>query len=148
MDSGHPQHHPRPVASHLVAAARRRLGVRYRHQGRSERSLDCLGLLLFAAADVGVMRADAGRTNYGRAPLDELLEKIPAYCDRLDRAEMGCVIVVKWPGDKRPGHVAICTGENMIHSYSQAGKVVEHGYRGCWLRWTNSLWWIRGLERG
>jgi cell wall-associated NlpC family hydrolase len=124
------------------------MGVPYRHQGRSERSLDCLGLLLFAANDVGLMPVTAGRRNYGRAPLDELLDRIPDYCDRLERAEVGAVILVKWPGDKRAGHVAICAGETMIHCYSNAGKVVEHGYRGHWLRWTDSVWWIRGLERG
>lgn len=110
--------------------------------------MDCLGLLLLAGDEVGVLPADAGRRNYGRAPLDELLDRIPDYCDRLDAPETGCVIVVKWPGDRRAGHVAICAVENMIHSYSSIGKVVEHGYRGVWLRWTDSLWWIRGLERG
>jgi len=138
------------TATEFVDAARALSGVSFRHQGRSPSSgLDCLGLLLTAAERTGALPSGIERADYGRAPQAALEERLAHYCDRLEAPERGAVLAIKWPGDRRAGHVAICTeADQMIHSYSYSGGVVEHGYRGHWPRWTKSIWWIRGMSRG
>jgi cell wall-associated NlpC family hydrolase len=139
-------------ASELVRAAREMRDIPFRHQGRSTASgLDCLGLLLLAGERAGVLQRGIEHADYGRAPQAALEERLAHHCDRLEVPEPGAVIAIKWPGDKRAGHVAICTEAQpaqIIHSYSYVGRVVEHGYRGHWPRWTRSIWWLRGLNRG
>lgn len=136
------------TGSDFVRAARELVGVPYRHQGRTVRGVDCIGLLLLAASRVGVLPLELGRRDYGRTPLDELLAGLGAHCEQLDVPEPGCIVAIRWPGDRRAGHVAICAGETLIHSYSNCGRVVEHGFRGKWTQWVVSLWWPRGLTRG
>lgn len=136
-------------ASRLVLEARALEGVKFRHQGRTPRGLDCLGLLLLAGERAGILRVDLERADYGRAPQAALEERLAYHCEQLEQVEPGAILAIKWPGDTRAGHVAIATpGGQMIHSYSLAGGVVEHGYRGHWPRWTKSVWWIRGMARG
>lgn len=151
MDPRYSNDHARAgvKASELIAAARAMLGCPFRHQGRSELTgMDCIGFFLIAAYRVGLLPREFERTDYGRAPSAELTERLAHHCDRLKHPEPGCVVAVRWPGDKRAGHLAICTGENLIHCYSDAGAVVEHGHRGAWLRWSQSYWWLRSLHRG
>lgn len=136
-------------ATRLVLEARALVGVPFRHQGRNVTGIDCLGLLLLAGSRAQVLDSSIERADYGRAPHAALEERLAYHCDRLELVEPGAVIAIKWPGDIRAGHVAIATpGGQMIHSYSVAGGVVEHGYRGHWPRWTKSIWWIRGMARG
>lgn len=52
--------------SKLIDAARKYVGVRYRHRGRSDTALDCVGLLVRAFADCGVPTSDF--IHYGREP--------------------------------------------------------------------------------
>lgn len=110
--------------------------------------LDCIGFFLLSSSRVGLLPLDFERRDYGRAPNDALEERLAHHCDRLETAEAGAIVAIKWPGDRRAGHIALCAGENLIHCYSDMGGVVEHGYRGAWLRWTKSIWWPRGLQRG
>lgn len=125
------------------------MGVRFRHQGRNPASgLDCIGTLLTAAARAGALPPNIERTDYGRAPSAELEARLAHYCDQIEAVEAGAILAIRWPGDARAGHVAICAGDTMIHCYSHAGKVVEHGYRAQWPRWTKSIWWLRSLARG
>lgn len=131
-----------------MRAARSLVGVPYRHQGRTPRGLDCLGLLLLAASRIEILPLELGRTNYGRAPLDELLAGLGNHCDPIDDDAPGAILAIRWPGDRRAGHVAICAGATMIHSYSNHGRVVEHGFRGKWRDWVVSRWWARRLRRG
>lgn len=136
-------------ATRLVLEARALVGVPFRHQGRSTTGLDCLGLLLLAGEKSGVLQLGLERADYGRAPQAALEQRLAYHCDRLELVEPGAILLIKWPGDSRGGHVAIATpGGQIIHSYSVAGGVVEHGYRGHWPRWTKSVWWIRGMARG
>ncbi len=136
------------TGAEFVLAARALVGVPYRHQGRTPRGLDCLGLLVLAASRCGIFPLQAGRTDYGRAPLDELLAGLADYCDQVEGDEPGTILAIRWPGDRRAGHVAICAGATMIHSYSNCRRVVEHGFRGKWREWVVSRWWPRGMVRG
>lgn len=149
MGARHTEHHPRTVTgAEVIEHARALLGVPWRHQGRSDRGLDCVGLVLLAVQRAGAIPADFERRNYGRLPGEELARKTGEYCDELTNSEPGALILIRWPGVRDASHVALCTGETLIHCYRNAGKVVEHGYREPWNRWTDSAWWFRGLARG
>lgn len=135
------------TAEELVARAREWVGVPFRHQGRSkEFGVDCAGLLEVLLNTAGILPEDysAPRT-YGRRPNGELRTIVERYCRRASRPIAGAVVLVSWPHDIEPGHVALCTGPNIIHAYARVGRVVENGYRGPWIRNTHSLWLVPGI---
>lgn len=132
----------------MIERARSYLGVPYRHQGRSRLGIDCVGLVLVVGAELEVLPADFISNNYGRLPKDELVEKTSQFCERIEAPEPGCLVLIKWPNEKRPGHSGIIAGETIVHAYSTAQRVVEHGYRMQWVRWTDSFWRLPGVIYG
>lgn len=135
------------AAAELIAAARSWIGVPFRHQGRSRLGVDCIGFVMCVRLELGPWpHARAHVARYPRAGVDdELLREISSTCERLSSAEPGAVVLVKWPGQKHPTHVALCTGETIIHTYQRLGRVLECGYRAQWLRWTHSLYRLPGV---
>jgi hypothetical protein len=95
-----------------------------------------------------LLPADIQRANYGRLPRAELIDKCRHYCQRLEVAEVGCLVLIRWPGEKHAGHAALFTGCNLVHAYAQIGSVVEHGYRGPWVKRTDSFWRLPGVMPG
>lgn len=132
----------------LIIAARELVGTPYRHQGRNEFGVDCIGLLILALTRAGVLPADFERSNYGRLPGSELLDKTAIYCEPLHRPEPGCMALIRWPGDRAPGHAAFVTGRNLIHAHRHAGRVIEHRYGEPWQSWTHGWHWFRGVDHG
>lgn len=131
----------------VVAAARRYVGVRFRHQGRSEQiGLDCLGLLMLVARDLGLhsrskerpLLGTLDRNDYSLLPdggclkamLDEHLTPL-----RVTELAEGDVLLLTLDGN--PQHLAIASTladgrSGIIHAYRQAGKVVEHQFASPW----------------
>lgn len=120
----------------LVSAARRYLGVPFRHRGRSVRGLDCAGLAWLAYRDCGQELPDFRK--YGREPSnDGLLTHIKAALGepvavapvRASQLQEGDVIVVRF--EVEPHHVAIVTnypygGFAMLHACGFNDRVIEH----------------------
>jgi hypothetical protein len=146
----------------FVEEARRFLGVRWQHQGRSERGIDCVGLLVVPALELGVLRADQDVVDYQRAPhgdrLDVLLHK---HCRRLaswQEAREADVLAIKFVD--QPQHVMIVSrafdprwGFHVIHAFGNSeagGEVVEHRLDETWLRShrakIHAAFHIRGIE--
>lgn len=119
-------------AERFVIAARAELGTRYHHQGRvSGLGMDCLGLLVVAAKQIGVTFADA--SGYPRMPTGKsLMDVIKSNADVVEGPMLaGDILVFSWSTE--PQHVAIYLGEGrMIHSYLSARKVVEHDFEASW----------------
>ena len=82
--------------------------------------------------------------NYGRLPTGALIDRIQQYCRPIEKAGPATLVVIAWT--KIAAHVALGTGETLIHAYESVGRVVEHGYRGRWLRLTHSAWALPGVE--
>lgn len=81
-------------AQAFVAAAREFIGVPWVHQGRTERGMDCVGLVVLSARAVGIdapMKADYGRFQY-YAQAREYLE---LFCDRVGSPEVGDIVLYK-----------------------------------------------------
>ena len=130
----------------VIAEARQWVGVPFRHQGRSERGIDCVGLPIVVCQNIGLIGPNFEITNYGRLPSLDLVERLKSHCQPIPAPVAGSLIVIAWT--KIAAHVAICTGETMIHAYESVGRVVEHGYRGRWIRLTHSAWAIPGVIYG
>lgn len=112
----------------IVEAARKYLGVPFVHQGRTNKGLDCAGLVVLALRDIGLDVEDL--KGYGRTPnsgqLKSLLDK---QFFRKKEAKTGDILLMKFRNE--PQHIAIKTDIGMIHAYQGYG-VVEHGMDDKW----------------
>lgn len=134
----------------LIAAARALIGQPYRHQGRGAGGFDCIGMILHVAKPLGLLPRAPFAADYGRVGQPELERIVRDHCEELTTgaAAPGAMVLIQWPGAKFAQHCALSTGETLIHCCGIMGKVVEHGYRGPWLKRTKSLWWIPGVWNG
>ena len=128
----------------VVTLARCWVGVPFRHQGRDYTGIDCVGLPLVVGQSLGIFDQRFDVANYGRLPSGQLEQRLIEHCQPLNRAQPGALVVIAW--SKLAAHVAICTGDTLIHAYESVGRVVEHGYRGRWGRLTHSVWALPGVE--
>lgn len=130
-----------------VDECRKYLGVRWQHQGRSENGLDCAGLLIVPALNLGILQAEDNVADYGRAPHDDTLTRLlHQHCRRLRDwrdAGTGDVLAIKYAAP-HPHHLMVVTqpynpkwGLHVIHAYGSTeagGGVVEHRVDGRWLK--------------
>jgi len=118
----------------IILAARECLGTPFRHQGRTVgHGLDCVGVAIHVARRLYLSHEDS--KGYGRNPTDGLLQDALEAQICLER-----VALVEWESadlllmrfDIEPQHVAIWTGETIIHAYAQSRKCVEHALDDVW----------------
>jgi len=122
--------------SQLVTAARRYLGVPFRHRGRTRAGLDCAGLIWRSYADLGVILPDI--RIYGREPHRNGLERVVKAgfgCAAARDPEPGDVLLMRF--EREPHHLGFVGdyahgGLSLIHAYGTAGKVVEHRLDALW----------------
>lgn len=118
------------VAS-VVDVARSWVGTPFLHQGRSRAGVDCVGLLVVVAQDLGLPIHDF--TRYGRVPHPRRMgEELARQMDRISigQAGPGDVFWLAWRDV--PQHLAILTDGGMIHSFQTAGQVIEHPIDQTW----------------
>ena len=119
----------------VVACARTWLGTPFQHQQRSKGlAVDCAGLVIGVARELGLVEPEFDVTHYPRQPDGvSLLRWCEEYMLRIEQPAMqpGDVVVVAF--DTRPQHLGIVGnyrhgGLSMIHAYEHAmvHKVVEH----------------------
>lgn len=136
----------------FVQAARGLVGTRWRHEGRNEGGLDCIGLPLLAMSNAGMnpmMKLGfLDPKNYPTEPSTLLIEQVTEYCVQSLELIDGGLMLFQFPNDKWPRHFAIYSEEQntMIHANARVGKVVEHGYRMKWLTWFHSIWKLPGID--
>lgn len=128
-----------------IETLRSYIGTRFRHQGRAKgkhMGVDCIGLLVCAATDLGIARGSDRIRGYSRTPINndfdkwagKFAKKLPY--NRLQplswQLEPGDVITFWIDEPSIPRHVAVYTGinssgyETMIHSYAKEDRgVVE-----------------------
>jgi cell wall-associated NlpC family hydrolase len=126
----------------IVAEARTWLGTRYYHAGRDRNGIDCVGLLVRIAQELGFCAYDD--VNYS----PEEFEKLAPYLRRLGQPvpvpdpfptglEAGdlCQFMV----NGAPRHAGIYARDGtgaptLIHAYRTAGLVLEHPFDRHWAR--------------
>jgi cell wall-associated NlpC family hydrolase len=128
----------------VVECARRYLGTRWHHQGRSSAGLDCAGLVVRVAHDLGLSSADVG--GYGRTPDGfRLYDVLRAHLVVTHEAQPGDVLLFRFV--KNPMHLAILTEPGrMIHAYANARRVVEHRIDETWRRRIVDAFRLPGVE--
>lgn len=141
-------------AAALVQAARSLVGVPYRHQGRTQWGVDCIGLIILAAARAGLdLPARAGvkdEANYSRRP-DEALQRLTAQiCTPLAKLQPGALVLFQFERryrEKLPRHFGIYTdADTVIHANLPHHQVTEHGFRPPWSLWARSFWALPGID--
>jgi cell wall-associated NlpC family hydrolase len=120
----------------VVAAARSWLRTPYQHQRRLKGvAVDCAGLVIGVAREVGAVPPDFDITGYSRQPDGvSLMQHCERHMRRIELGDMqpGDVIVTRF--DLLPCHFAILGdhlhgGLSMIHALctrTGRGKVIEH----------------------
>lgn len=126
----------------IVAEARRWIGVRYAHQGRSREGVDCIGLPVCVRAALGLKPMDA--FGYAkRSTGTEMLDYCRANMTAVDRSAIQPGDILVQIGEV-VRHMAIVGdypggGLSVIHSFLPNKKVIEcrldatfmAGVRGC-----------------
>jgi cell wall-associated NlpC family hydrolase len=113
----------------LIGAARGWLDVPWRHLGRTRAGVDCIGLVILAAAEAGMQIADPAP--YARQPQETaLLRGVLAHGARVAVPQPGDVLVFRM-GAVFGGHVGIATSHHtygvpaVLHAFATHRKVVE-----------------------
>lgn len=123
------------TADDIVTEARSWVGTPFRHQGRVKgKCVDCAGHI----ARVGAVtkRTTFDTTQYSRQPNPRRMRAI------LNRELVPIAITEARGGDvffmaynsRHPRHLAIFTGESIIHAYEDIGFCVEHRFTDEWRR--------------
>jgi cell wall-associated NlpC family hydrolase len=131
--------------SKIVETARSMVGVPYYHAGRNRNGLDCVGLLLAVAEEVGALTYTPPGYSAGWVDPDLLLSEIERFADSVEFGPVqdGDLAIFSIAGN--PQHAAILTAAGtMIHAYQTVGKVVEHALAGAWERRLVGVWRLRG----
>lgn len=117
----------------FIAAARSLMHVRWQHQGRDKRGVDCAGLVIYSLKKIGRPVSDA--LGYGRLPYRGMLETLvrqnlgePLPADA--KLQAGDVPLMKFVGSELC-HCGIVTdyylgGFSLLHAFAQNKEVVEH----------------------
>lgn len=116
-------------------SARKFKGVRWVHQGRTPHGLDCIGLLVIVARDLGYAVVD--RTDYPPRPLgNEFHEVVQAQTVAMREPAPGLLgFFRQGPLAAHCGIFSLYRGQELrlIHAYRPRGRVTEDNYLGtCW----------------
>ena len=116
----------------ILEIARSWLGTKFHHQGRKKGvGVDCIGLIVGVASEVGLKLPD--RLDYARQPDGNELRE--AMDRSLVRVKLAPATIALFNIEGHSQHVGIISdhaGLGVIHAYSQARKVVEHGLDDEW----------------
>lgn len=121
-------------ADNVIAAARECLDTPFAHQGRIVGvALDCAGVAVHVFSRVGCAADEPAA--YSRTPNNAMLEywaDRQPFLTRAQAPQAGDILLMRFTGE--PQHVAVFTGENIIHAYQSIGRVVEHRLDDKWRR--------------
>ncbi|WP_418145459.1 NlpC/P60 family protein [Variovorax paradoxus] len=121
----------------IVAAARRYQGARWTHQGRRDDAMDCAGLVLKVARELGFSTLDV--TGYAvRATDESMLALCRVHLVEIGRADLapGDVVVMRFAGNRHIGIVGDYPygGLSVIHAQTMHPRcVTENALSPQWL---------------
>lgn len=129
----------------VVDAARKYLGVKWKHQGRNpESGLDCLGLVVQVAKDMGMTPHDP--VDYTKSPDGQrLLAELNTQLNPVVDYDTGDILLIRM--GTNPQHLAFVTESGgIIHSYANIRRVVEHPLDDEWKRKIVGAYSVPGIE--
>lgn len=137
----------------VIEQGRALLGTKWRHKGRSDYCVDCLGAIwLTLARALKITRGlvlPPPRNDYGRRPFNrELREGLIEYLGEpvAEPPQPGDVVSMRWTGNEH--HVGLIVphhfhGIGLLHADNTAAggpRVVEHGVDEVWRRRFLEVW--------
>lgn len=115
----------------IVAAARACVGTRFRSQGRTPQlGLDCIGVVLVAAAAAGVPVAAVPAYRLGGDYPDAEAILLGHGCARVDAALPGDILGLAPSVQQR--HFGIVTPLGLVHAHAGLDRVVEGPIDPAW----------------
>lgn len=143
-------------ASAVVASARELIGVPFKHQGRSEHGIDCVGLVLLATKRAGcpeiVIPGVTHRPNYGRGVQPNVIDLLERHmAGRLLQPVPGVLVVFQFPMESQPRHHGLMTESGTFVHADQTGpkpmrKVRETSFRAPWTERAPTFWKLPGVS--
>ena len=140
-----------PTRDEIVAEARKWKGTKWRHQGRNEYGVDCAGLIVRVAHDLGISTYDYTqypRRSHGLEFLRHLEEHLVSKDVR--DPQIGDVGVFADP--RFPCHCGIITMRYgvlyLVHSHLARRKVVEEQLDPHWTPVMTNLFEYPGVTNG
>lgn len=113
------------IRKQIVDEARSYLGVKFCHQGRSHRGVDCAGLI-YCVYD-RVVKLEKDYDHYPSCLKSGMIfRKMRDYGDRIDKQDAGSGDVVLMCFRGSSTHLGILTEHGVIHADGPIGKVIEH----------------------
>lgn len=117
-----------PDNERIVDAALEQLGWPYRHAGRNEYGIDCLGVIIVAAHKCGF--SDYDIVNYPKRPVArDLIKGMKNHLVRIPNEDMRSGDIPMFGFYGYPCHLGIANFRGkkptIIHAYAPARKVVE-----------------------
>jgi cell wall-associated NlpC family hydrolase len=112
----------------IVLAAREMIDWPYRHAGRNEFGIDCVGLIIKAAHDCNITAYDT--TNYPKRPnAIDLRREMKEHLTRIPNEELESGDIAIFAFHSHPCHMGIIDidekGTWVIHAFAPARKVVR-----------------------
>lgn len=114
--------------SEIVVAAKSFLGTPWKHQGRSPKGVDCVGLIYAVAVHLGAIKeGEVEIPPYRRQPDGTLLDYFDRYMDRARLTDLkpGMAVIFEFMGS--PYHAGIVTDTRrraIVHAFAPSKKVV------------------------
>jgi len=134
-------------ANIVITQARKYVGTPFLHQGRTDKGLDCVGLIARVAKDLNLSNYDF--LQYNQIPNPILFMSILRSCPDWDRISIqeitvGDVLVLKL--SEYPCHLAfLATESRIIHALSLRGRVCEHRLSSDWRRKIRDCFRFKGV---
>lgn len=133
----------------VVSEARKWKDIKWRHEGRNEHGIDCVGLPIMVAMSLNVFHYDV--KGYAREPFNlDMLKHFKANMTEklVSEAKAGDVVIFR--DNKFPFHVGIIGdkyGElSLIHAYAARKKVIEELYLPEWSKLAIACFEFPGIE--
>jgi len=134
----------------VVEHARSFLEVPWRHQGRSRNGIDCAGLVIVVAREMGL--ADYDTRDYQRHTVGHrFLSHFKANMDQKSPVNVQPGDVLLFRDNVFPCHSAITAGApgdlSIVHAYAHARKVVEERLdQGEWMNKLTACFAFKGID--
>lgn len=118
-------HKPDITAADVLAAARLRLGVKWQHQGRTAAALDCIGLVVVVARELGIDHG-VDFSAYRRQPDGQTMRAMVArHMTRAPKAP-GVLALLAQRSASFPHHLGFLTESlGLIHADARHKRVIE-----------------------
>ena len=131
----------------IINTARIYLGTPFINQGRTEKGLDCAGLIIQVVKDLELIDLDYDFLRYGIGnPPERLLNEMDRYLISKPKKQKTISDILVFSLPVYPCHLAFYTGDSIIHSWNKIGKVCETRWDNFWTKRLTHCFGIPGVN--